>query len=253
MPQQVAQPSAFDSAFAELKAALVDLNGDGQPDIQIPQSMVPKNVNALSPGFDMLPAQQPMNALMGGGQQPSPSGQQYVDFPIGANGETERRPMNALASPASAPSPASARNPVEWGRGVIQDVTDDPISALQGADAFMGLAGPLSAAHTASNSGTRQLLRRDLRGYTEAGARQNSLDDAAMGAWRDAERTQQRTDLKDWAGLPAHTLQPRSTKGRFGKLPDDVKALRDKGRTVRDTETRAAKKYPGGKLPDHDF
>jgi hypothetical protein len=68
MPQPIAQPqSPFDQALSELQGILVDLDGDGQPDAQIPSNMIPQEqpnalqaagggqvepqANALSPGM----------------------------------------------------------------------------------------------------------------------------------------------------------------------------------------------------------
>jgi hypothetical protein len=191
--------------------------------------------------------------LADGAPQPAPQyGPPTVQFPIGRDGETETRP----AGVGPVPPPPSRMS--QYLRGVGRDIASDPMGAALGALDFVG-AGAGShafgtAARTAANPINRGLVRRELRSVTESGAAKNRAEDVARGAWRDAERTKEVTDLKDWASLPPYTLQPKDPKtGRFQKIPDDVKALREQGRKRMDIEKKAEAKYPDGKLPDFDY
>lgn len=56
-------PSAFDAAFAELDAALIDLDGDGVPDVAVPQQSVQPS-NAMA-GYARAGQTQPTNAMAG--------------------------------------------------------------------------------------------------------------------------------------------------------------------------------------------
>lgn len=216
----------FNRAFAELQAAMADLDGDGVPD---PVASVPP--------------QQGGNAMAQMAQgQPG-----MVRFPIGRFGETEARPAPPDAGYQVPPSPAFAgvRN---YFAGMGRDIVSDPYGAfVQGPLEFFGAGAGSHAMGTAARTATNPIQRgnamRELRYGTEGGTRKNLADDHAMWAWRDAERAARETDLKDWAGLPPHTLQGRDPMtGRFGKIPDDVKALREKGRRTREIEKRLEKR-----------
>jgi hypothetical protein len=86
---------------------------------------------------------------------------------------------------------------------------------------------------------------RELRDYTESGAAKNATEDAQISRWKADESAQPARDAKDYAQLPPHIVQQRDAKtGRFGSIPDDVKAARETGRQRLELERRASEKYP---------
>jgi hypothetical protein len=212
----------FQSAFKELQAALVDLDGDGVPD---PVGSVPP---------------QPANAMaaMRGGPMTGP---ERAD-------EAGMAHLRAQAGRPMGPDAPAPNAMAQYARGIISDVVNDPWGALSGLDAFAGLAGPVSAARTAANPASREMTRREVRSYTESGARQNVLDDLQVGVRRDMEAKNAFANRPEvsLSNTPHWQLQP-NIKGpdgryRFQKLPDDVKAARERGIELRRREAEAAER-----------
>jgi hypothetical protein len=219
------QPSPFDQAMAELQGILVDIDGDGRPDavMQPPQGAVPRKLmpqgNALQPGFDMLPAEQPQqNALAMG----PPS----VQMPIGRGMETEPRSMGV------GPVPEAPNALAQFGRRALEDVTSDPFGALvEGPLQFLGapgagLGGGHNAMAVARSPGAAGGSVRAVREVTNPKA--NAWESIQYKASKAREAD---VDAVDYAKLPSHVLQGRDPKTqRFQKLPDEVKAQREQGR-----------------------
>lgn len=127
-------PSAFDRAFAELNSALIDLDGDGIPDVQVPR-------NALAGG--QVP-QQYNNALF-------PSGGQLPNYGFGDPTQMSKMGMTPEAAGSiSGPAP----RPQEYTQP-IAEMTPAPIPGLgalaTGGRAIMRVAtdprvaGPVAA------------------------------------------------------------------------------------------------------------
>lgn len=252
MPQQIAQPGmTFEQALAELQQLMAktppdagrqaydDVMGQANrawpPTVIPPQGGFPQPMKLGGPvsqdgvTFDGPPPQS-ANAMMAA-QQQAPQGQP---------------PQNALQIPTD-----------ERGRPVIDPRRDGP-SAPQGAPSAYDLASgalqffgagdalPLPMSGNALNAGSRGLAKRELRSYTEQGSRKNALEDSAISQRQLHEAAQPTRDAKDFAGLPPHVLQEpnRLANGRFGKIPDEIKAARERGRQRIGLERRASEKYP---------
>jgi hypothetical protein len=223
------QPNDFNAAFRELQAAMQDLDGDGVPDPIATAPQAPANAMAAMRGGPMT-----------GPERADEAGMAHLRAQAGAPMGPDAPGQNAFA---------------KYVGDAWNDFSSRPLHALQGLEAFSGLAGPASAARTAVNPASREMTRRELRSYTEAGSKRNTLDDLQVGVRRDMEAknafaAQREVQLSN---TPHWQLQP-NVKGpdgryRFQKLPDDVKAAREKGIDLRRREAEAterAKKYNEG-------
>jgi hypothetical protein len=210
----------FNTAFAELQAAMQDLNGDGIPDPVVAQE--PVNAMAGMPGGPMT-----------GPERADEAGMAHLRAQAGAPMGPDAPGQNAFAKYVGD----------AWG-----DFSSRPLKSLEGLNAFAGLAGPMSAARSAANPASREMTRRELRSYTESGARQNTLDDLAVGVRRDAEAKNAFANRPEVAAsnTPHWQLQPQikqpNGQVRFGKIPDDVQAARQRGIELRRREAEAAER-----------
>jgi hypothetical protein len=265
-------PSAFDAAFAELDAALIDLDGDGRPDVavpqQIPQRLVPKGGNALMPGFEMLPSQAPQqgNALLRSPMAQAQDAATRNELPPPA-------PPPAGGFPQPPPEPQRYGLPkllhdtfggtgnalMNYGRRVYEDVASDPLGAITS----MGAWNPVGAIASGNASSVGYLVdpvirtmgRNALREFTPAGRAKNAADEAhSVNVWTQEQRAAREAHPDVLMSRQPHwELQP-NVKGpdgryRFGKLPDDVRAARQRGIELRRREQSAtdrAKKYNEG-------
>jgi hypothetical protein len=230
--------SPFDAALAQLQGILVDLDGDGQPDAQIPRKMIPQGQpNAMAPGFDMLPAQAPQpNAMapqaLTGPEAAAEAGMAHIRQNAGT-------PMGPVP-----PAPNALQRGARFIGNAIDEVVSDPLHALQGLDAFGGLAGPTSAARTVANPGSREMIRREMRSTTEVGMRKNLMDDIQSSQRYSQEAAAARAADPDvvLSRAPTHELLERGPDGRFQALSEDVKAARQRGMEKRAREQRAAER-----------
>lgn len=268
MPQQ----SDFDRAFSELDAALIDLDGDGVPDVQVPrnalagdqvpQRLVPRGAQPIQPGFEMLPSdvpQRPMNALTGGGAQPQTNA---LSPPMNAAERGADEMMPRYRGPMEAPPQQGfvARNLnalANYTNGIVKDVTDDPVGAAWGAVNFAtgyGASGGevRNAMLRPFDKTARGLVQRELRSYTESGARKNGLEQVEIGARRAQEARDAFNAHPDvvMSRQPHQQLQGRDPKtGRWQKFTDEVREARDRGVELRRRDqagTDLAKKWSEG-------
>lgn len=263
-------PSPFDQAFAELDAALIDLDGDGIPDVQVPrnalavpQRMVPRGAQPIAPGFEMLPSEAPQapgNALMGGGVQTRPANAadrgademmpRYAPFPAEAPPPAPPNPWGtSLGSDLGrigrgvAGGVGSAVAPVgNWLSMVGRDIASDPLGAISGAGQWNPMAGMASrAAPIAGEIGStaNALMRGPRRAFTEAEGQ--------------AFQAAKRVDDADWASMPAHLLQERNGN-LFGKMPAHIKEARQRAREVAAQDKRATRAFEKrfGEKPKYD-
>ncbi|MFA5952252.1 MAG: hypothetical protein WC807_18445 [Hyphomicrobium sp.] len=272
----MAERNAFDQAFAELDAALIDIDGDGVPDVQvprnalaggqvqIPQKMIPQGAQPLAPGFEMLRAQAP---------------QQQANALNARSAPMDPATRNELPPPAPPPPGGFAQPPPEpehyglqkllrdnfggvgnalsnYGNRIYDDVTSDPWGAAGGAVDFATGYGAGSGAvrdvmMRPFDKTMRGIAGRELRSYTESGARKNALEQVQIGARRmdearDAFNSQPEVVL---SRRPHWEVQGRGPKARFQKYTDEVRAARDRGIELRRREQEAverAKKYNEG-------
>jgi hypothetical protein len=230
-PYQEGQPMPdFNTAFRELQMALQDLDGDGVPD---PIATAP---------------QQPVNAMAGmrGGPMTGPERAE----------EAGMAHIRANAGVPMGPNAPGQNAFAKFAEDAWRDVKSDPVGAIfGGAQAFAGSAGPMSASRTAANPASRHMAEREIRSYTEAGSKRNTLDDLQVGVRRDmeakntfaAQREVQLSNTPHWQLQP--NVKGPDGKYRFQKLPDDVKVAREKGIELRRREAEAierAKKYNEG-------
>jgi hypothetical protein len=222
-------PDDFNTAFRELQAALVDLDGDGIPDPVATAPQAP--VNSMA-GMRAGP--------MTGPERAEEAGMAHIRQNAGAPMGPDAPGQNAFA---------------KYARGIVSDVASDPLGALQGLDAFGGLAGPMSTARTVANPGSRYMIQRELRSTTEGGMRKNLMDDIQEGQrWTQERQNAFAAQREVQLSNTPHWQLQKNVKGpdgryRFQKLPDDVKAAREKGIELRRREaaaTERAKKYNEG-------
>jgi hypothetical protein len=221
---------------------------------QIPKRLQPQG-QPVMPGFEMLgqaaggmppPASAPSVAP----QQASPVAAALLSGPERAAeaGMAHIRQNAGMPMGPDAPAP----NPVmQYFAGIGSDLAGDPLGALRGLDAFGGLAGPMSASRTAFNPASREMARRDLRAYTEKGARQNTLDDLQIGARRDMEAKEAfaRKPEVELSRKPHWEVQGKDANGHWQKLTPEAKAARERGIELRRREQEAierARKYNEG-------
>jgi hypothetical protein len=231
-------PTPFDAALAQLQGILVDLDGDGQADAQIPRKMIPQGQpNAMAPGFDMLPAQAPQrNALapqpLTGPERAAEAGMQHIRQNAGT-------PMGP-----EPPAPNALQRGARFVGNAIGEVVNDPLGALQGLAAFEGLAGPMSATRTVANPGSREMIRREMRSTTEGGMRKNLMDDIQSSQRYSQEAAAARAADPDvvLSRTPTHELLERGPDGRWNKLSDEARAARQRGIEKRAREQRAAER-----------
>ena len=188
----------------------------------------PQSVAAQAP-----PSAAPRNRLAGG-------------YPLDERGEPVVAPRDVTpGQPQPSVSPM-----MQYIKGIRNDLAGASPLELGGAALdFLGISDvhgdAMSAITNALGRGSRSLIRRELRDYTESGVRKNLAEDAQISRWQADEAGQPMRDAKDYAQLPPHVVQQRDTKtGRFGSIPDDVRAAREAGRQRLDLERRANEKYP---------
>jgi hypothetical protein len=189
-------------------------------------------------------------------QSPVPYGPPSVNMPVGLGEET--RPMPAgVGQPPPDPSGLMAfaqHNPLsQWFGTAYQDVAADPMGAItEGLPQFFGAPGGLlgglhATSAMAQSPGAPAGSVRAVRGMTQEGARKNAWEGVQFKASKAREAE---VDAKDWANLPSHLVQEKvrlpNGQMRFGKIPPEVKAARERGAKLRDVERRSAEKYPGG-------
>jgi hypothetical protein len=210
----------FNTAFAELQAAMQDLNGDGIP--------------------DPVASQEPVNAMAGMRRGPM-TGQERAE-------EAGMAHLRAQAGTPMGPDAPGQNAFAKYAGDAWNDFASRPLKAMEGLNAFAGLAGPLSASRSAANPAAREMTRREVRSYTESGARQNTLDDLQVGVRRDMEARDAfaRTPEVAVSNTPHWQLQPQikqpNGQVRFGKIPDDVQAARQRGIELRRREAEAAER-----------
>jgi hypothetical protein len=207
----------FNTAFRELQAALVDLDGDGVPDPV--GSVPPQPANAMAA----------MRGPMTGPERADEAGMAHLRAQAGVPMGPDAPGQNAFA---------------KYAGDAWNDFASRPLKAMEGLNAFAGLAGPLSAARTAANPSSREMTRRELRSYTESGARQNVLDDLQVGVRRDMEARDAfaRTPEVELSRRPTHELLERGPNGRWKALDAETRAARERGIALRRREAEAAER-----------
>jgi hypothetical protein len=191
---------------------------------QVPQRLVPRGAEPVGPGFEMLPAEEAQRPERQYGPPVPQRG--YVDFPIGRNGETERRAVgvDARASARRYPSPASATNPIDYAGGVLQDIGDDPWkAATQGIPEFFG-AAPTVHGFGSSVSEAGHMTRGPRRAFTEAEG------EAFTAARRNSDIELSRK--------PPYAVQKR-VGGKFQKFDEATRIERERGIAARRADQQA--------------
>jgi hypothetical protein len=165
-------PGNFDAAFAELHQALVDLDGDGVPDVAVPR-------NALM-GGGQVPQRQ-SNALMGGGQSYDnsnfPSGGQLPNYGFGPMTQMSQlglTPEGAGSISGPAPRPREYTEPLAEmtpppipGGGLMARAAPRIAGAIAGG---LGLSAMVSDAGEGADSPSANL-------YKQQGALAKRLED----------------------------------------------------------------------------
>lgn len=225
---------------------------DGQP---APQTL-DDHLQAIKQFWANNPPPQPARGVQFQGPPPQSVAAQAPQrnrLAGGSNGY----PLDERGEPVVAPRDVTPGQPqpsvspmMQYIKGIRNDLAGTSPLELGGAALdFLGISDvhgdAMSAITNALGRGSRSLIRRELRDYTESGVRKNLAEDAQISRWQADEAAQPMRDAKDYAQLPPHVVQQRDTKtGRFGSIPDDVRAAREAGRQRLDLERRANEKYP---------
>jgi hypothetical protein len=164
-------PTDFDAALAQLQGILVDLDGDGQPDAQIPSNMIPQEqpnalqaagggqvepqANALSPGFPDMVANNPRGW---GNSPPADEAQLRSADPMAFN-PVLRGALEYGSMPAKGFVEQIDRN-----ANALSDATDDPSLANvtnAGAQTALTFGRPVAGA-AIFGAGMLEAARRDF-------------------------------------------------------------------------------------------
>jgi hypothetical protein len=194
-------PSAFDAAFAELDAALIDLDGDGRPDVAVPQQ--PRNALLRGvPDYGFGPVT-PMSreGYMPQGEmrsyQPSP-GESAASY-LGALGPVGQRAApvaNALLNYGPVPAQAAVEQFDRAGTAVADAYNDPSLANVTNAGAQTALAvGRPVAAGGILAAGMMEGARRDFapdifspaNALTRKQTREQEMRDREAARQREAE------------------------------------------------------------------
>jgi hypothetical protein len=226
-PQQPQQRQTLDDHLDAIRQFWARNPPQVAPGVQF-SGPPPQSVAAQAPPSAML-----RNRLAGG-------------YPLDERGE----PVVASRDVTPGQPQPSVSPMMQYIKGIRNDLAGASPLELGGAALdFLGISDvhgdAMSAITNALGRGSRSLIRRELRDYTESGTRKTLAEDARISRWQADEAAQPMRDAKDYAQLPPHVVQQRdATTGRFGAIPDDVKAAREAGRQRLDLERRANEKYP---------
>lgn len=186
------QQSDFDRAFAELDAALIDLDGDGVPDVRVPQQSVQQPSNAMA-GYARAGQTQPANAMATSFPQMvanNPRGWGNAPPAPPPEHHSYSQPRNDLGQFA-APSKKKERSPNELIADFVGAKMRDEIEGVTNAMASMGSAAK--------------------RLFVDGGWQRGPEDPQAADDMRDIL-------LATGAGATA-VPRPANSLGAFGKLP----------------------------------
>jgi len=214
----------FDEAFAELHQALIDLDGDGVPDVAVPR-------NALMGGGQAQPPQTMGNALARGYNNANfPSGGQLPNYGFGDPSQMSKMGMTPEGSGSiSGPAP----RPQEY-TAPLAEMTPPPIpggqfiarAAPRVAGALAGGLGMSAMISDAGEAGAPRLTRSQQRQMEME--RQRSEQDATNARARiEAETQAARQRGEDDARIAAERRQREQQQAEYEAQVGRATAARD--------------------------
>jgi len=224
-------PTAFDQAFAELDAALIDLDGDGVPDVRVPQQSVQQPSNAMA-SYARAGQTQPANAMAQAARYDNtnfPSGGVLPDYGFGPVTQMSKLGL----TPGADGEVSNTSRPQEY-TAPIAEMTPPPIpggqfiarAAPRVAGAIAGGLGLSAMVSDAGEAGAPRLTRSQQRQMEME--RQRSEQDAANARARiEAETQAARQRGEDEARIAAERRQREQQQAEYEAQVGRATAARD--------------------------